>query len=406
MKGSAGGRQVVAVLAASLIVVTLLAGFLGYSYLVAQSEYQNLKSEYQILATQVTSLRNDQSQLQLKLEKLQTNAPSVNVSEDQVGVGVFQAAEASLVFITNKQQGLEGLAPVASGSGFTYDLYGHIITNNHVVEGADAVDVTFPDGTVLPAEVVGTDPYSDVAVLKVDASSILIKPIVLGDSSKIAVGQRVFALGNPFRLRASMTEGIVSQIDRELQTEYGYLIIGVIQVDAAINPGNSGGPLLDINAEVIGVNTAIESTTGEFSGVGFAIPINMVKRVANSIIATGKFEHPWVGMSGMDVTPAIANAMGLTEPTGFLLTGVISGSPADRAGMKAGTRQETVEGVQVNLGGDVIIAVDGQAIKGLYDALTYIEGNRSPGDEVVFTIMRDGKTQDIHLTLGVRPPPQ
>mgnify|MGYP001121399377 CR=1 FL=1 len=406
MKGSAGGRQVVAVLAASLIVVTLLAGFLGYSYLVAQSEYQNLKSEYQILATQVTSLRNDQSQLQLKLEKLQTNAPSVNVSEDQVGVGVFEAAEASLVFITNKQQGLEGLAPVASGSGFTYDLYGHIITNNHVVEGADAVDVTFPDGTVLPAEVVGTDPYSDVAVLKVDASSILIKPIVLGDSSKIAVGQRVFALGNPFRLRASMTEGIVSQIDRELQTEYGYLIIGVIQVDAAINPGNSGGPLLDINAEVIGVNTAIESTTGEFSGVGFAIPINMVKRVANSIIATGKFEHPWVGMSGMDVTPAIANAMGLTEPTGFLLTGVISGSPADRAGMKAGTRQETVEGVQVNLGGDVIIAVDGQAIKGLYDALTYIEGNRSPGDEVVFTIMRDGKTQDIHLTLGVRPPPQ
>jgi len=386
--------------------VTLLAGFLGYSYLVAQSEYQNLKSEYQILATQVTSLRNDQSQLQLKLEKLQTNAPSVNVSEDQVGVGVFEAAEASLVFITNKQQGLEGLAPVASGSGFTYDLYGHIITNNHVVEGADAVDVTFPDGTVLPAEVVGTDPYSDVAVLKVDASSILIKPIVLGDSSKIAVGQRVFALGNPFRLRASMTEGIVSQIDRELQTEYGYLIIGVIQVDAAINPGNSGGPLLDINAEVIGVNTAIESTTGEFSGVGFAIPINMVKRVANSIIATGKFEHPWVGMSGMDVTPAIANAMGLTEPTGFLLTGVISGSPADRAGMKAGTRQETVEGVQVNLGGDVIIAVDGQAIKGLYDALTYIEGNRSPGDEVVFTIMRDGKTQDIHLTLGVRPPPQ
>ena len=406
MKGSAGGRQVVAVLAASLIAVTLLAGFLGYSYLVAQSEYQNLKSEYQILATQVTSLHNDQSQLQLKLEKLQTNAPSVNVSEDQVGVGVFEAAEASLVFITNKQQGLEGLAPVASGSGFTYDLYGHIITNNHVVEGADAVDVTFPDGTVLPAEVVGTDPYSDVAVLKVDASSILIKPIVLGDSSKIAVGQRVFALGNPFRLRASMTEGIVSQIDRELQTEYGYLIIGVIQVDAAINPGNSGGPLLDINAEVIGVNTAIESTTGEFSGVGFAIPINMVKRVANSIIATGKFEHPWVGMSGMDVTPAIANAMGLTEPTGFLLTGVISGSPADRAGMKAGTRQETVEGVQVNLGGDVIIAVDGQAIKGLYDALTYIEGNRSPGDEVVFTIMRDGKTQDIHLTLGVRPPPQ
>jgi len=406
MNGSAGGRQVVAVLAASLIVAALLAGFLGYSYLVAQSEYQNLKSEYQILATQVTSLRNDQSQLQLKLEKLQTNPPSVNVSEDRVGVGVFQAAEASLVFITNKQQGLEGLAPVASGSGFTYDLYGHVITNNHVVEGADAVEVAFPDGTVLPAEVVGTDPYSDVAVLKVDASSILIKPIVLGDSSKIAVGQRVFALGNPFRLRASMTEGIVSQIDRDLQTEYGYLIIGVIQVDAAINPGNSGGPLLDINAEVIGVNTAIESTTGEFSGVGFAIPINMVRRVANSIIATGKFEHPWVGMSGMDVTPAIAKAMGLTEPRGFLVTGVIPGSPADRAGMKAGTRQETVEGELVNLGGDVIIAVDGQAIKGLYDALTYIEGNRSPGDEVVFTIMRDGKTQDIHLTLGVRPPPQ
>jgi len=405
MKGSAAGRQVVAVLAASLIVVALLAGFLGYSYLGAQSEYQNLKSEYQILATQVTSLRNDQSQLQLQLEKFQTNPPSVNVSGDQVGVRVFQAAEASLVFITNKQEGDMGLAPVATGSGFTYDSYGHIITNNHVVEGAEAVDVMFLNGTVLPAQIVGTDPYSDVAVLKVNASPDMIKPLLFGDSSKIAVGQRVFALGNPFGLRASMTEGIVSQIDRELQTEYGYLIIGVIQVDAAINPGNSGGPLLDASAEVIGINTAIASSTGEFSGVGFAIPINMVRRVANSIIATGKFDHPLVGIKGTDVTPGIAKAMELIKPTGFLVTEVVRDGPADRAGIKGGTRQQVVDGMQMILGGDVIIAVDGRVTKGLYDVLSYIEGNKSPGDKVALTIIRDGNTLTMDLTLDVRPPP-
>jgi len=413
MNSSTGRKQVVAVLAVSLAVVALLAGFLGYSYLTAQSEYQSLKSEYQSLkseyeslAAQATALRNDQNQLQLQLEKLQTIPPSVNVSEVDVGVRVFQSAEASLVFITNKQQGLQGLAPVASGSGFTYDSQGHVITNNHVVEGADAVDVTFPEGTVLPAQVVGTDPYSDVAVLKVNASPSLIKPILFGDSSKIAVGQRIFALGNPFGLRASMTEGIVSQIDRELQTELGYLIIGVIQVDAAVNPGNSGGPLLDASAEVVGVNTAIRTTTGEFSGVGFAIPINMVRKVANSIIATGKFDHPYVGIRGTDVTLGIAQAMDLMEPRGFLVTEVVPDGPADQAGIRGGTREEVVSGVPMILDGDVILAVDGEEIRGLYDALSYVEGNKSPGDEIAFTIIRDGKTQTIDLTLGVRPPPQ
>lgn len=413
MNSSTGRKQVVAVLAVSLAVVALLAGFLGYSYLAAQSEYQSLKSEYQSLkseyenlAAQATALRNDQNQLQLQLEKLQTIPPSVNVSEVQVGVRVFQSAEASLVFISNKQQGLQGLAPVASGSGFTYDSQGHVITNNHVVEEADAVDVTFPDGTVLPAQVVGTDPYSDVAVLKVNASPSLIKPILFGDSSKIAVGQRIFALGNPFGLRASMTEGIVSQIDRELQTELGYLIIGVIQVDAAVNPGNSGGPLLDASAEVVGVNTAIRTTTGEFSGVGFAIPINMVRKVANSIIATGKFDHPYVGIRGTDVTLGIAQAMDLMEPRGFLVTEVVPDGPADQAGIRGGTREEVVDGVQMILDGDVILAVDGEEIIGLYDALSYIEGNKSPGDKIAFTIIRDGKTQTLDLTLGVRPPPQ
>ncbi len=413
MNSSAGRIQVVAALAASLAVLALLTVFLGYSYLAAQSEYQSLKSEYQSLkseyqslATQVTGLRNDQNQLQLQLEKLQTNPPSTNISEDQVGVMVFENAKGSLAFISTKQRGPEGLVPLAQGSGFTYDSQGHVITNNHVVQGADAVDVTFPDGTVLPAQVVGTDPYSDVAVLNVDASPALIKPILFGDSSKIAVGQRVFALGNPFGLRASMTGGIVSQIDRELQTEFGYLIVGVIQVDAAVNPGNSGGPLLDAGARVVGVNTAIRTTTGEFSGVGFAIPINMVRRVANSIIATGKFDHPYVGIRGTDVTPSIGQAVGLTEPRGFLVTEVVPDGPADRAGMRGGTRQQIVDGVEMNLGGDVIIAVDGRAIKGLYEVLSYIEGNKSPGDKVVFTIIREGKTQTVELTLDVRPPPQ
>lgn len=414
MNSSAGAKWRVTVLAASLVVVVVVAGFLGFLYLNAQfeynalkSEHETLKSEYQTLATQIASLRIAQDQLQLQLEKLQSSPTPVNISEDQVGVRVFEAAEASLVFVSNKQeQPPQGLVTVATGSGFTYDSIGHIVTNNHVVEGALAVEVTFPDGTILPAQVVGTDPYSDVAVLKVEASPDLIKPLLLGDSSKIAVGQRVFALGNPFGLTASMTEGIVSQTDRELRTEFRYLIIGVIQVDAAINPGNSGGPLLDAAGEAIGVNTAIRTTTGEFSGVGFAIPINMVRKVANSIIETGKFDHAWVGISGTDVTPAIAQAMGLEEPRGFLVTEVTPDGPADRAGIEAGTVVEVVDGMEINLGGDVIVAVDGVEMKGLYDALIYIEGNKSPGDTVVFTIVRKGETQAVDLALGVRPPPQ
>ncbi len=293
------------------------------------------------------------------------------------------------------------------GSGFIYDTDGHIVTNNHVVAEAGKLEVTFYDGSTVEATVVGADPDSDLAVVKVDVAPESLRPVTWGDSDKVLVGQRAVAIGNPFGLEGTLTSGIISALGRSLPTEQGaFRIPEIIQTDAAINPGNSGGPLLNSQGEVIGINTAIvpnRSGFGErsFLGVGFAVPANLVKRVIPGLIDSGGYEHPWIGFSGNSVTPEIAEAMDLTEAKGALIAEVISGSPADKAGLRGGTREVT--GINSLVGGDVIIAIEDEEIKDFDDLISFLSRRGTVGETVTVTIIRNLKIQTVEVTLGARP---
>jgi S1-C subfamily serine protease len=293
----------------------------------------------------------------------------------------------------------------AQGSGFVFDNKGDIVTNNHVVDGATSIDVTFLNGDTVTATLVGKDAYADLAVIRVDTSSRQLTPIPLGDSDKLQVGDQILAIGNPFGLSGSMSEGIVSQLGRETQGTGGYLLIDLIQIDAVVDPGNSGGPLLNMRGEVVGVNTLIMSQSGGFEGVGLSIPSNTVKRVATALIATGQYKHPYLGVQGTDVTPQIASAMKLNQSKGFLIMQVVPGGPADKAGLKGGTTQTTIAGQSALLGGDVIIGIDNTNVRKLSDLSLYVERNKSPGDTVTLKIIRDGNEMSVNLVLGERPAP-
>lgn len=288
------------------------------------------------------------------------------------------------------------------GSGFVYDTEGRIITNNHVVDGAKTVDVTFVDGNTYSAKVAGTDTFSDIALLQItdDFSGEHLVPLSLGDSSQLQVGQQVIAIGNPFGLSDTMTTGIVSQVGRLLPNqEMGFSIPSAIQTDAAINPGNSGGPLLDIKGNVVGVNTAIKSSTGDFSGIGFAIPSNAVSRIVPHLIKDGKYDHPWLGIAGTSLTPDLAEKMGLARDfKGVAIASVTPGGPADKEGIVGATRNDVPAG-------DVITAIDGHAVKRIEDVIFYIEEHTSVGDKVTITVYRDGHSQDLAATLQARPLP-
>lgn len=288
----------------------------------------------------------------------------------------------------------------AQGSGFIYSSDGYIVTNEHVVDEANRVQVTFPEGETVRAEVVGTDIYSDLAVLKVNRKGLT--PLELGSINDLEVGQRAVAIGNPFGLPGTMTSGILSQKGRTLPVSRGFSIPNVLQTDAAINPGNSGGPLIDDKGQVIGVNTAIETQTGTFSGVGFAIPVSAVKRNVPEIIDEGSVEHPWIGVSGINVGSEIADRMGLENATGFLVLNVTEGGPADRAGIRPGDQKAAIRGTPINLGGDVIVAINGEEMKGINDILRYLSEETDVGETITITVIRDGERQDIPLTLGSR----
>ncbi|RLI44790.1 trypsin [Candidatus Bathyarchaeota archaeon] len=288
------------------------------------------------------------------------------------------------------------------GSGFIYDSEGHIITNYHVVEDANTIQVTFLDGNVTMANPIGKDPYSDLAVIKVNGVTNL-QPVVLGNSSALTVGEPVAAIGNPFGLSGTVTAGIVSALGRELEAPGGYIIIDVIQIDAAINPGNSGGPLVNLKGQVVGVNTAIISGSGTFAGVGFAIPSDTIKREINDLITKSTYEHPWIGISGMDIDLAIADYIELEKPQGVLIIDVVPGSPADDAGLQGGTKSVIIGGREILVGGDVIVGIDYQPVRTLNDLVVYIERNKRPKEEVTLTIIRDGQQLNIDLILGARP---
>jgi len=289
------------------------------------------------------------------------------------------------------------------GSGFVYKDDGYIITNHHVVDNAERVTITFLDGESYIAKIIGTDADLDIAVLKVEIGSTYLQPIPIGDSSNLKVGEPIAAIGNPFGLSGSMTSGIISQIGRLLPQDSGYSIPDVIQTDAAINPGNSGGPLLNMKGEVVGMNTAIQSATGEFTGVGFAVPSNTIKKVVPVLIRDGIFHHPWMGISGSDVDPDLAKIRELNSSKGFLIATVIEGSPADAAGLQGVTITKEIDGREYPLDGDIIIKIDDVVVRKISDILIHLQREKSIGDELIMTVNRDGTMIEAVLVLGERP---
>lgn len=395
-----------------------------------------------------------------------TNISSTNVTALLTPTELFSKVQDSVVQVTTTNTDIAGPLNSGLGSGFVYDNDGHIITNYHVVALASLsgessnnisssnnntdIIVTFNDGSVYNARVVGSDRFSDIAVLRVEnISESKLVPLTFGNSSQAKIGEQVVAIGNPFGLSGTLTVGVVSGLgrtipsladdqqeqeqpplpetpfddlfpdipglpfqqpplipDQQQQERSGaFSIPDIIQTDAAVNPGNSGGPLLNMEGQVIGMNTAIFSETGVYAGIGFAIPSNTITKTVPSLITIGSYQHPWLGLIGIDITPDIAEALGLSleEAKGFLIIGVNEGSPADKAGVRGGDRVTNVNGREIRLGGDIVLKIDNQDVRKIEDILTYLEGQKHVGDIVQLTIVRDGKTQTVNATLTPRP---
>ncbi|MDE1815010.1 MAG: trypsin-like peptidase domain-containing protein [Thaumarchaeota archaeon] len=344
---------------------------------------------------------------------LASNLESV---QDSTLTDLFKKTQSSVVQITSKVSTTDSTViingqPLSSqstrlGSGFIYDKEGRIITNNHVVEGSSTVNVTFVDGNTYTAKVVGTDPDNDIAVIQIidDFSDESLVPLALGNSSELQVGQQVIAIGNPFGLSDTMTTGIVSAVGRLLPNENTvYSIPDIIQVDAAINPGNSGGPLLNLQGEVIGMNSAIKTNTGDFSGIGFAIPSDTIKRIVPVLIKSGTYQHPYLGIAGRTMDPDVSLANNLPRNfKGVMVEEVVKGGPADKAGIIAAT----LDNNKIPHGGDIITAIDGHQVKTIDDVIAYLDDEKSVGDKVKLTVSRLGKSLDLTVTLEARPSSQ
>jgi len=317
-------------------------------------------------------------------------------------IEIFEKSESGVVRVNvQRSETVEGESGL--GSGFVFDKKGHIATNAHVVNDAKKIVVTFLDGRSYNAEIIGTDEYTDLAVIKVDVDLVLLHPLALGDSSNLKVGEQIAAIGNPFGLSGSMTSGIVSQLGRLLPSGSGYSIPDVIQTDAAINPGNSGGPLLNMRGEVVGINTAIQSTTGEFTGVGFAIPSKTIVKIVPTLIEKGEYKHPWIGISGRDIDPDLAKVLGLKDAVGFLVVTVVENSPASKAGLIGSEKTVEVQGINYPIGGDIILSVDEIEVRQIDDILIYLQRAKSVGDEMVLEVLRDNRTTNVTIILQERP---
>ncbi len=328
---------------------------------------------------------------------------------------VFKKVENSVVQITSTRSNTNQLIIIngipatgrstALGSGFVYDNQGHIITNYHVIADADKADVTFTDGNTYSAKVIGKDPDADLSVLQItdNFSEEKVVPLPMANSSNVRTAEQVIAIGNPFGLSGTITTGIVSQQGRLLPNpDTGFTIPNTIQTDAAINPGNSGGPLLNIKGEVIGMNTAIFSKTGAYSGVGFAIPSNTIAKEVPLLLKNGSYIHPWLGISGGKLNPTLAKSAGLpANYKGVVVGSVQAGSPAEKAGLQ-GLTQDDINGVATHIG-DIITAVDGHPISQIDDIINYIESHKNVGDPIKLTVNRDGKVMDLTATLQARP---
>jgi S1-C subfamily serine protease len=330
--------------------------------------------------------------------------------EDSLLVNLYQRVNPAVVYIEVLVNDGGTLAPLGSGSGFVIDTEGRIVTNNHVVEQADALRVVFSDGGVADAQILGLDPYSDLAVIQVDIPPERLVPLELSDSSTLQVGQRVVAIGNPFGLDGTMTVGIVSALGRTLPAQVlqgtgRFSNPEIIQTDAAINPGNSGGPLLDVRGRVVGVNTAIRSLTGTNSGIGFAVPVNTVKRIVPDLSEEGAYRYPYLGITyDTRFTMAeLAGPLGLPVTHGALIDKVTPGTAAAQAGLRGGNHEVEVMGTTVNAGGDIIVAIDGYKLRDFDDLIAYLVRETEVGQEVTLTVIRDGEELEIPVMLGERP---
>lgn len=327
--------------------------------------------------------------------------------EEETVIGIYRTAGPGVVHISStvlNQDFFFRIVPErGTGSGFVVDDKGLILTNNHVVENAESVEVTLADQSKVPAKLVGRDPHNDVAVIRINAPREKLTPLRLGDSAQLLVGQMAIAIGNPFGLDRTLTRGVVSAVGRSLKSETGRQIRNMIQTDAAINQGNSGGPLLNSRGEVIGINTAIFTPSGGSVGIGFAVPVNTVKKILPQLIARGRASHPWLGISGNDINPAMVKALSLPVKEGVIIGQVAPNGPAARAGLRGSQRRVRVGNYMVNVGGDIIRALDGERVATLDDVTAFLDDRKRVGDEVTVEGLRDGKPLAVTVRLGELP---
>jgi putative serine protease PepD len=326
--------------------------------------------------------------------------------DEKNNVAVYQKASSAVVNVISsvitRDFFLNPVPREGSGSGSVIDSKGYILTNNHVIKDAQKLEVTLADGSKWPAKLIGADPDNDLAVIKIEAPAARLKPLPWSDSQKLLVGQKVLAIGNPFGLGLTLTTGIISSLGRTIRSEVGTQIEDVIQTDASINPGNSGGPLLNSDGEMIGINTAILSPTGVSVGIGFAIPVNTAKRIVPQLISKGYVSYPYVGATVQPLFPQIVKQLNLSADKGAMVVEVTPGGPADKAGLKGGTRQVQAGNILITVGGDIITHVDQKEVKDAEELIKTIR-EKNIGDTVVLKVLRDGKPRDLKLTLQERP---
>lgn len=335
------------------------------------------------------------------------DAQELDVAERRV-VNVYERVAPSVVSITTQvlRRGFFFEIPEeGAGSGFVLDRDGHILTNYHVVDGAQEIDVNLSDEYVLPAKIVGLDKRNDIAVLKVDAPTDTLVPVELGSSDNLKVGQRAIAIGNPFgQFGRTLTTGVISALDRTIEGSDNRTITGIIQTDAAINRGNSGGPLLDSSGRVIGINTAIFSPTGTSAGVGFAVPVDTIKRLLPDLLTLGRYRHPWLGVRyAYEIKPGLARLLELPTSQGLLLVQLHRNSPLDVVGVRGAQQESIVSNQRVYVGGDIILQIDGVAVATLDGMETFLEDHYGVGDSVTVTLLRDGEPFELTIELIEEP---
>jgi S1-C subfamily serine protease len=390
--------RALALLVAALLLAALVAGCGSGSATPGQKDHSSSSSaEATAAAPESTEASSEAEAPEVAIE---TAAPGFDAA------AVFEEASPGVVTIRS----IFGPGSAAEGSGFVLNDEGEIVTNAHVVteesggtrKPAEEVFIEFPDRNVVEAEIVGFDPFADVALLKVEPDGFELHPLELGDDATLKTGQPVAAIGSPFGEQQSLSVGVVSATDRSVKSLTQFQIEGAIQTDASINPGNSGGPLLDAGARVLGINQQIETNSGANDGVGFAVPVSAIKRSIAQLRENGKADYAYIGVSTQSLYPQLAEKLGLGTNFGGLVAEVVPGGPADKAGIKGGDENLTFQGQPYKIGGDVILEVDGHDVVEI-DDLANLVAEHQPGDKVTLTVLRDGETEDVTVTLGQRP---